>query len=265
MQARQGTDGGCPAAQGRGLKVRRAFEKKGIASLDLSEYASRVGHLTATQKAHYRAHQPRDTNVVLAWQRETFGIGYSQPSTKGVFDDALHQEHQTRPARGLFYKPDRPVVQKTTGRQWVNIHGAPDLEEMRLVRVAGERINAETTLALFNRIKGVLREVRIVRLFLDNARYHHARMLRSWLERPEFRLKLHFLPPYAPHLNPIKRLWGVMHRHVTHNLSNRDFQQFTEAVDELFDEYLQQIRETFRSTVTDNFRVITNDEHCLIG
>jgi transposase len=29
-------------------------------------------------------------------------------------------------------------------------------------------------------------------------------------------IKLHFIPAYCPHLNPIERLWGVMHRNVTH-------------------------------------------------
>ena len=31
------------------------------------------------------------------------------------------------------------------------------------------------------------------------------------------RIKLHFIPTYCPHLNPIERLWGLMHRNVTHN------------------------------------------------
>ena len=31
------------------------------------------------------------------------------------------------------------------------------------------------------------------------------------LESPERCEKLHFFPPYAPHLNPIERFWAVMH------------------------------------------------------
>jgi hypothetical protein len=54
-------------------------------------------------------------------------------------------------------------------------------------------------------------------VFLDNARYHHAKLVREWLARPGRRIKLHFIPLYCPHLNPIERLWGLMHRNVTHN------------------------------------------------
>ena len=125
------------------------------------------------------------------------------PDEKGVFVDAVHPEHQSRPTHGWFYKDDRPAVKTTTGRQRLNIHAALDLEEMRLVRVQGERINAKTTLDLFKDIEKAWPEVSTVHRILDNARYHHAKMLKHWLERPECCLKLHFLPSYAPHLNPI--------------------------------------------------------------
>ena len=62
---------------------------------------------------------------------------------------------------------------------------------------------------------------------LDNARYHHVKLLQPWLESPERRVKQHFLPPYAPHLIPIERLWVVMHMWVTHNQYYATFDEFT--------------------------------------
>ena len=56
-----------------------------------------------------------------------------------------------------------------------------------------------------------------IHVFLDNARYHHAKLVQEWLARPGCRIKLHFIPSDCPHLNPIERLWGLMHRNVTHN------------------------------------------------
>ena len=47
-----------------------------------------------------------------------------------------------------------------------------------------------------------------IHVFLDNARYHHAKLVRQWLARPGCRIKLHFIPSYCPHLNPIERLWA---------------------------------------------------------
>ena len=54
-------------------------------------------------------------------------------------------------------------------------------------------------------------------MFLDNAPYHHAKLVQEWLALPGRRIKLHFIPTYCPHLNPIERLWGLMHKNVTHN------------------------------------------------
>ena len=46
----------------------------------------------------------------------------------------------------------------------------------------------------------------LIHVFLDNARYHHAKLVQEWLALPGRRIKLHFIPMYCPHLNPIERL-----------------------------------------------------------
>jgi transposase len=51
----------------------------------------------------------------------------------------------------------------------------------------------------------------------DNAACHKGPDVRDFLARPGCRIHLIQLPPCCPHLNPIKRLWAVMHRCVTHN------------------------------------------------
>ena len=182
-----------------------------------------------------------------------------------VFADAVHPEWQSRPAHGWFLRSDRPAVRSTTGRRRLNLHGALNLETMGLTMVEGERIDASTTLRLLRRLERDHPGSRVIHVFLDNARYHHAKALKPFLERPDCRVRLHFLPPYAPHLNPIERLWGVMHRHVTHNRFHADFRQFTEAIFRFFDETLPRERERIAEFVTDSFRVITHDGYRMVG
>jgi transposase len=76
---------------------------------------------------------------------------------------------------------------------------------------------------------------------------------------------LHFLPAYAPHLNPIERLRGVMHKHITHNRHYADFNQFTEAIFTFFRKIPPQIWPAFRDAVIDNFRVISQEKYQLFG
>src|SRR6202051_489572 len=78
-------------------------------------------------------------------------------------------------------------------------------------------IDALSTIALLMAIMLMYPTKRLIHVFLDNARYHHAVIVQAWLARPGCRIKLHYIPSYCPHLDPIERLWGLMHRHTTHN------------------------------------------------
>jgi transposase len=71
-----------------------------------------------------------------------------------------------------------------------------------------ETVDAVSTIELLEAIEALHPTLALIHLFLDNARYHHAKLVRDWLARPECRIKLHFIPPYCPQLNPIERLWA---------------------------------------------------------
>ncbi len=73
------------------------------------------------------------------------------------------------------------------------------------------------------------------------------------------------LHPYAPHLNAIELLWGVMHREVTHNKFHETFAQFTEAITDFFANRLPKEWEAWRDIITDNFRVISHQDFRVLG
>ena len=91
-------------------------------------------------------------------------------------------------------------------------------------------VNALSTIALLIAIEALYPAMRIIHVFLDNARYHHARAVQDWLALPGRRIRLHFVPAYCPHLNPIERLWGLMHKTVTHNRCHATYNGFCDAV-----------------------------------
>ncbi|HMK90256.1 MAG TPA: transposase, partial [Methylocystis sp.] len=95
----------------------------------------------------------------------------------------------------------------------------------------------------------------MIHVFLDNARYHHAVLVQEWLAQPKRRIKLHFVPAYCPHLNPIERLWGVMHKHLTHNKCYATYCEFADATLEFLREHVPKRWPQFRNSVTDKFRV----------
>ena len=127
-------------------------------------------------------------------------------------------------------------------------------------------VDALSTIMLLMAIEARYPGMRFVHVFLDNARYHHAKLVQAWLARPGCRVKLHFVPPYCPHLNSIERLWGLMHRHITHNKCYATFREFSTAMlTFLREEVPKNWHHHYCDAVTDNFRVINPTEFRIIA
>jgi transposase len=173
-----------------------------------------------------------------------------------LFADAVHPTHAARPAGCWAPRCDKLAIEQTSGRQRINIHGAIDLETGQTRMIEVETVDAASTIRLLESIEALYPMLALIHVFLDNARYHHAKLVSAWLARPGCRIRLHFIPPYCPHLNPIERLWGVMHKHVTHNKCYANCAQFADTALGFLREKVPRDWAEFRDSVTDNFRVI---------
>lgn len=208
-----------------------------------------------------QADEAKQEAFIAAYDALLAGLGHDEMV---VFSDAVHPTHQSRPAYGWFPKGQKTALKTSSGRGRLNIQGAIDLETFKFTFVEAEKINAITTRQILEKLERNNPHMRKIHVYLDNARYHHAKVLQPWLNSSKRKVRLHFLPSYAPHLNPIERLWGVMHKWVTHNKHYDTFDQFTEAILDFFRKTLPDKWKDFRSTVTDNFRVVSLKEYTVI-
>jgi transposase len=174
-----------------------------------------------------------------------------------LFGDAVHPTHAVRPVGCWGPKDVTVAVSQSSGRQRLNIHGAIDLETGRTRMIEAATVNAISMIMLLRAIEAMYPTKRLIHLFVDNARYHHAKVVQAWLARPECRIRLHFIPAYCPHLDPIERLWGLMHKHVTHNRCHQTFGDFKTAILTFLREEVPRKWHTYCDQVTDNFRVIS--------
>src|SRR5271165_4747213 len=179
-----------------------------------------------------------------------------------LFADAVHPTHAVRPV-GCWAPKDTPVaVAQTSGRQRLNIHGAIDLETGNTRMLEVETVDAASTIKLMIALLSMYPRKRVIHLFLDNARYHHAKLVQAWLARPACRIKLHFIPAYCPHPwsasrpKPIERLWGLMHKHTTHNKCYSSFKDFSIAMLTFLRDDVPRNWHAYCDRVTDNFRII---------
>lgn len=173
-----------------------------------------------------------------------------------MFVDAVHPTHEARPAGCWAPKGTKVAIAQTSGRDRLNIHGAVDLETGKTKMLEVLTVDAASTIALLMAIMIMYPTKRLIHVFLDNARYHHAKMVQEWLARPGCRIKLHFIPTYCPHLDPIERLWGLMHKNVTHNRCYPKFNDFCNAVLGFLRDDVPKNWRVYCDTVTDNFRII---------
>ena len=135
-----------------------------------------------------------------------------------------------------------------------SVPGAITTGQTRMIEAL--TIDAASTIRLLQSIEALYPMLALIHVFLDNARYHHAKLVQEWLALPGRRIKLHFIPTYCPHLNPIERLWGLMHRNVTHNKCYATCAQFADATLSFLREKVPGNWADLCDSVTDNFRVI---------
>ena len=201
-----------------------------------------------------KANEAEQAAFIAAYERLLRGL---EDDEAVYFADAVHPEYQSRPTHGWVKKGDKLALRRTSGRQRLHLHGALNLENFHCPLVQAETINAASTIALLEMLQASNPDKRRIYVIVDNAKYHHAVLVREWLARPGCRIKLIFLPGYCPHLNAIERLWGVLHHEVTHNKYYENFRLFTRAVRDFFRRRLPREWPEWRNRISDNFHVVS--------
>lgn len=118
----------------------------------------------------------------------------------------------------------------TYGKHWgTKIIGALDYESGEVFCVQKLQYTAVEFLWFLERLVWYYANQRLV-LILDNAKIHHATLLKPFLEEHSETISLEFLPPYCPDLNPIEGLWKWMKQSVINNVFFSNVSQIRVAV-----------------------------------
>jgi transposase len=174
-----------------------------------------VGRLLASlditpQKPLRRAYE-RDPVAVALWQKETYPKLRKRAKRLGAKIFFLDEAgFQSDPPLGRTYglKGQTPVVTTSGQRQSLNVISAVNARGEFWAASYTSKLNAEAFVAfLQNFIKSQRGKVFLV---VDGHPAHKAKIVKAYLERLQGRLELHFLPPYAPDLNPDEFVWSYM-------------------------------------------------------
>lgn len=122
-------------------------------------------------------------------------------------------------------------------RKSVACFGAVNLRTGQFVRSICKVFNAVTFQRFLTQLLCHRTQGRRIIVVLDNARYHHAVILDSFLRQHAAHLKLLFLPPYSPQLAPIERVWKLARRLATHNRYFSTLDEVLKAVNACFNRW----------------------------
>lgn len=174
-----------------------------------------------------------------------------------LFMDAMHPTQATKVSCGWIKKGHDKAIETTGSRTRLNLVGAIDLNNLASVQVKRyEKVNSETIQTFFTELRAENGSNKRIHLILDGAGYHRAKIVKD--KADELNIKLHFLPPYSPNLNPIERLWKIMNEHVRNNKYFATAKEFRDKIDEFFSQTLPKIGDILASRINDNFQVLNS-------
>jgi len=175
------------------------------------------------------------------------------PGEEIYFTDAVHPVHQSQPVCGWIKKGVQKTLQ-TSGKQ-LRLHfaGAVCLRGMRIFTEEYETVDADAMIDFFKKLEDQSRAPAI-HVILDNARSNKNKKLEAFLKTSK--IKIHYLPPYSPNLNPIERLWKIMREAKTYNRYYESSVEFFKEIRGFFTEEIPKITELLKSRINDKFQVI---------
>lgn len=152
------------------------------------------------------------------------------------FEDECHfQQHGSRCAMWIPPEEIDPIVLHAPTRKSIGVFGAVRSSDGYLVISREKKFDAMTFLSFLQKLVRHRRQGRKIVVVLDNARWHHAKLLKPWLRKYRHMLKLVFLPPYSPELNTAERVWKLTRTLCTHNRYFAEIEQLIQAVSNQFE------------------------------
>ena len=179
-----------------------------------------------------------------------------KPEDKILYVDGVHPQHNSVASYGWLPKGEETKLKSNTGRQRTNLSGALDAETHEVYVQEHVTLNAETTIDFFNFLESKNLEAETIYLILDNAGYYKGEKIREYLKTS--RIKLVFLPPYAPNLNLIERLWNFFKKKVLYNQYYKTYLEFRDSCLNFFKKSnLRKFKKELDSLLTDNFQIVS--------
>ena len=173
-----------------------------------------------------------------------------------MFMDAVHPEYQSQAVYGWIPQGETKTLPTTNTQFRLHLNGAINLNTMNIFTREYDTIDAVSIISFFKDLEAE-NPYKTIHIICDNGRSNKNKDIQEYLETS--RIKIHYLPPYAPNLNAIERLWKIMREHVTYNKYYLTFSEFKDRIHEFFSTTVHDIGHVLRSRINDKFEVVRHN------
>lgn len=177
--------------------------------LSLASVGSLLARLNLTaQKPLQRAYQ-RDPVAIELWQRETYPSIARQAKASGAdvyFWDESGFRADTVHGKTWSERGKTPVVHRPGQRQSISAASAVNAKGGFWFATYKGALNGELFVQLLRRL--MYRRKKPLHLVVDGLPGHKKAVVKQYVQSLKGRLQLHFLPGYAPDLNPDELVWS---------------------------------------------------------
>ena len=167
------------------------------------------------QKPLHRAYE-RDPKAIEKWKNEDYPALQKRAKQRGAniffLDEAGFKSDS--PLQSTYgVKGETPIVKTSGQRQSINAISAINMLGEFWYEVYSTKLNAETFIEFLQNFGSSQKDP--VFLVVDGHPAHRAKIVSQHVQSLQGRLELHFLPSYAPDLNPDEFVWNQMRQRGT--------------------------------------------------
>lgn len=175
-----------------------------------------------------------------------------------LYFDPCHLQHNVVNARMWqpIGKEGTIKIKTNPGRKRINILGALNIKNFSVITtLTEEKCNKERVVEFLAKVRNIYSGKHIV-VVLDNAMYNHAYYTKEFAKW--YDIELFFLPPYAPNINLIERLWKFSKKKLVYNQYYEKFKDFIKEVEKYFNN-LHEYQDELKILLTQKFQIIHAD------
>jgi transposase len=164
--------------------------------------------------------RPQDPQRAVILRQLRFLLGHLPTNEVAVFQDEV--DINTNPKIGCMWmrRGEQAEVETPGTNRKRYLAGSLNWRTGDLIvteGLAGEGRNSTLFVRHLDDLRTRLRCYRKIHVICDNASFHDSGPVHDYLAEHGERVVLHFLPKYAPDLNPIERIWWHLHEEITRN------------------------------------------------